>query len=658
MSIQYRKDIDGLRALAVIPVVLFHSGFPFFEGGYVGVDIFFVISGFLITSILMRQLNQGAFSIANFYERRIKRIFPALFTVLLVSSIVAIWLMLPGEFKQFKQSMVSALFFFSNYFFMFDVGYFADPAETKPLLHMWSLAVEEQFYVLFPVYLFLAFKYFRKYLGIVTLLLFLLSFIYSVVLVEYRPGDAFYSTPVRAWELMIGSLLAIYPNRSLLAHKNVANALSLSGLLLIIYAVVFFDKTTPFPGYMAMIPVMGSALILFAAHHQGNYVGRLLSTPVFRFFGLISYSLYLWHWPVLAFARLYSLGSHPDDLMPMLLVLMIVLSFLSWQFVEKPFRSGQLLNPNSKVLLNRYSGSLLVLFVTLTALAFSDYRRAVKREHRSHREARVLSKPMELNQCDHYKGSSRNLNLCFIGDVNNPEISFAMLGDSHAFALMPGVYDSAQSHGKKGIFIGSGGCIGLFGVTREKQGFEHCKSRMDAFAEYIATQPGIKQILIASRWGTYTTGKRYKNTIGDSFYISDEQTKQISFEENKLVFERGFEHTIEFLKGLNKEITVITQVPESEYSSLDIIRAKRLNRSVDFRPKVTEYMARQKIATDVFMKYEASGDIDLIPVHESMCGLTHCVVFDGGKSIYIDNNHISRTYAKKLSPIYDYLFEE
>lgn len=658
MSNQYRKDIDGLRAVAVIPVVLFHSGYSMFSGGYVGVDIFFVISGYLITNILIKQLQNDQFSIATFYERRIKRIFPALFTVLIVSSLAAIWLMLPGEIKQFKQSVISTLFFYSNYFFMFDVGYFADPAETKPLLHMWSLAVEEQFYVVFPVYLFLAFKYCRKYVGIITIFLLLISFAYSAVLVNYLPGDAFYSTPARAWELMIGSLLAIYPKREVLNSPLKSNILSITGLGLIVASVVFFEKTTPFPGYMAAIPVLGSALILYAAHSERNLVGQLLSTPLFRFIGLISYSLYLWHWPVLTFARLYSLGSHPYELMPWLLLLMILLAFLSWKFIETPFRRGKLFNNQSTIKFNQFSGALLVAGICLLIFAFSDYKRGIPAKYRTHMEKRVDTKPLKLEDCDEFKASQRSIWVCYLGALKAQTTSFALLGDSHTTAMMPGVYQAAEKYGKKGIFAGSGGCIALFGVNREKQGFEHCRSRMDAFQEYLKVHPEIEQIIIASRWGTYTTGKRYKDTLGDDFYISDDLTTSLSFEENQRVFERGMKRTVEFLKGLDKKVIFVSQVPEAEFGGWDVVRANRLGKKVEFRPILKEYFERQRIAHSEFEKYQAKGDVEVIYLHEFMCGEEFCDYFSEGKSIYIDNNHISRTYAYKLSPVFEQLFKD
>jgi len=657
MSIPYRKDIDGLRAIAVIPVVLFHSGIPFFEGGYVGVDVFFVISGYLITQILLKQLNEYTFSISTFYERRIRRIFPALFAVLLVSSVAAIWLMFPSEFRHYKQSVLSTLFFYSNYFFMSDVGYFTEPAETKPMLHMWSLAVEEQFYVLFPIYLFLVFKFFKKYLGTLTIVMFLVSLAYSAYIVGMLPGDAFYSTPARAWELMVGSLLAIYSGNAVLFTSRVSNLLTFIGFSLIVYAVVFFDEATAFPGPMALVPVVGSALIILAGNDRKNWVGHLLSTPPLRFIGLISYSLYLWHWPVLAYGRIYSLGSHPDELMPMLLLLMFVLACISWLCIEKPFRRGGLFHSSRRLRLNRFSGTLLISMVAMLVMVTSYQQREVQHEHQTHLEKRVDSQPLRLTSCEEYEASKRSLNICHFGDLSQPQASFALLGDSHARALLSGIDQSAGTLNKKGVFVGNDGCVSLFGVNREKQGFERCREKMDAFKEYLLQHQEIEHVILASRWGVYTTGERYKNTLGDNLYITDDLSDEMSLEENKHVFERGFKRTIGFFKKQDKIVTVITQVPETEYGGWDIVRAKKLGKDIEFRPLLAEYYERQKISLGLFNHHHITGDIQLINLHEFMCGEVYCNMFSEGKSIYIDNNHISRTYADKLSPIYDELFK-
>ncbi len=302
MSTKYRPDIDGLRAVAVIPVVLFHTGLEFFSGGFVGVDIFFVISGYLISNIILNDISKNKFSILTFYERRIRRIFPALFVVLLLTLCAAMLILLPKELKYFGKELFAATFFYSNYQYMFSLGYAAPAAETKPLLHLWSLAVEEQFYIIFPVYLYLASRFSRNWLGVVTAALTLLSLAYGVMLVASNPEPAFFSTPARAWELMLGAMLAIFPRKTL-APQGVAELLTAAGLGAIVYAIFFYSSVTPFPGAAALAPCVGAALIIYVGESNPSYAGRLLSTGWFRYPGLISYSLYLWHWPMLVFIK-------------------------------------------------------------------------------------------------------------------------------------------------------------------------------------------------------------------------------------------------------------------------------------------------------------------------------------------------------------------
>jgi len=333
--IRYRREIDGLRAVAVLPVILFHGGFQSFAGGYVGVDVFFVISGYLITSILIRELQQGTFSILHFYERRARRILPALFVVMLACLPFAYAWMVPSHLIGFAQSLVSVVLFVSNIFFWYQgEAYFAADAELQPLLHTWSLAVEEQYYLLFPVFLLLVWRFGRQrvFWSVVAIAA------VSLLLAEWgshnMPSATFYLAPTRAWELLAGSICAFLtvgrPQRS-------SNVLSAIGLAMIVYAILRFDADTPFPGLYALVPVVGTALIiLFAA--RDTWVARLLSTRAFVGIGLISYSAYLWHQPLFAFARLRS-PTEPDSyLIAALAMAALLLAWATWHFVEQPFR--------------------------------------------------------------------------------------------------------------------------------------------------------------------------------------------------------------------------------------------------------------------------------------------------------------------------------
>jgi peptidoglycan/LPS O-acetylase OafA/YrhL len=266
MKLPYRKEIDGLRALAVMSIVLFHAGFKVFEGGYVGVDIFFVISGFLITSIIVQDHRNGQFSFAAFYERRARRLLPALFVVLLLSIPFAWLQMLPGELTEFSKSLLSVLGFGSNFYFWQDSGYFATSAEFRPLLHTWSLAVEEQFYLVFPAVLLVALNFARSATALILLLIGLASFALSAWASLYKPTFAFFLLPTRVWEFTLGALAAqialspAYPR--LQTYRFCCQAVSLLGLLLVIYSIFVFKKTYVYPGYLALVPVFGTSLLL------------------------------------------------------------------------------------------------------------------------------------------------------------------------------------------------------------------------------------------------------------------------------------------------------------------------------------------------------------------------------------------------------------
>lgn len=334
----YRPEIDGLRAVAVLPVIAFHAGFFGFSGGFVGVDVFFVISGYLITGILAGDLEAGRYSITRFYERRARRILPALFVVLAVSILAAQVLLMPPPFVDFSTSVFAVVLFLSNMLFIADVDYFGPGAEETPLLHTWSLAVEEQFYILFPLLLWLLWRIGGRRLvlgGVIALGLASLAF--SEWAWRVYPAQTFYFLPSRAWELLAGSVCALVP-RALPARPSLAwQAMGLASLAAIVVAVVAFDRETPFPSLWAVVPVGGAVgVILFAS--PGTIAARLLSWRPVVAVGLISYSAYLWHNPLFVFARVGWPGEPSLLLLAGLSLASLGLAWLSWRFVELPFR--------------------------------------------------------------------------------------------------------------------------------------------------------------------------------------------------------------------------------------------------------------------------------------------------------------------------------
>ncbi len=337
---KYRPEIDGLRAVAVLPVILFHAGFAPFSGGYVGVDVFFVISGYLITSILLKDLSTGTFTLTRFYERRARRILPALFLIFMVSTIAAWILLLPDEMKDFTGSLAAATTFWSNIYFWQGSGYFGGPAELKPLLHTWSLGVEEQYYILFPLFLMLAWGLGRKKIIIILASLFGLSLIGAHLGALNGSNGVFFLLPTRMWELLLGIFAAFYLARTDIKQlsKPVNEALGLAGLAMILAAVFLFDENTPTPGLPLLLPTLGALLIILCGQDKNTLIYKVLSFTPLVWIGLISYSAYLWHQPLLAFARHYTYEDTPPWLLGALCLATLPLSYLSWRFVEQPFR--------------------------------------------------------------------------------------------------------------------------------------------------------------------------------------------------------------------------------------------------------------------------------------------------------------------------------
>lgn len=360
---RYRREVDGLRALAVVPVIFFHGGFAAFSGGFVGVDVFFVISGYLITSIILDDLEADQFSLVRFYERRARRILPALFLVMATTSLFAYSWMMPDEFKNFGQSLLATSTFSNNILLAITSDYWSLASEFKPLLHTWSLGVEEQYYVIFPLLMTLCRACFRRWETPILGLLFVVSMIAAVWGAAHVPTMAFYALPTRAWEIMLGVFAAYY-----LAHNKVDDCarsrnqvLSLVGVILIVAPVFIFNQNYPSPGLATAAPTVGTVLIILFAL-EGTIVHLLLSSRTMVGIGLISYSLYLWHQPLFALARVYSAQAPGAGVFATLIALTFVLAYLTWRFVETPFRNSAIVCSRTVVNVSALGSLSFVVF--------------------------------------------------------------------------------------------------------------------------------------------------------------------------------------------------------------------------------------------------------------------------------------------------------
>lgn len=336
--IKYRPEIDGLRAIAVLPVILFHAGFEWFSGGFVGVDVFFVISGYLITTIIISEMAEEKFSIVNFYERRARRILPALFFLMIATIPLSLFWFSFAHLKDFGQSLIAVSFFSSNILFFLESGYFDVSSEAKPLLHTWSLAVEEQYYIIFPILLAITWRLGINKILILLFFLLLISLGAAQWSAYNSPASGFYLLHTRAWELLVGVFIAFYLRYNSYLKSGLMNqALSLTGLSMVVYSIYFFDEYTPFPSFYTLIPVLGTGLLILCSVPR-TFLYKILSLSPMVGIGLISYSAYLWHQPILVFSRNRLMNEISDLLLIGLCIFSFLMAWVSWKFIESPFR--------------------------------------------------------------------------------------------------------------------------------------------------------------------------------------------------------------------------------------------------------------------------------------------------------------------------------
>ncbi len=482
-ALAYRRDIDGLRAIAVLAVVLFHFGVPGVTGGFVGVDVFFVISGFLITSIIWREREAGRFSFVDFWARRARRILPALIVMMFLSLVVGWFLLAPKDYSELGRSISNQVIFISNLFFMRQDGYFESASDMKPMLHTWSLSVEEQFYILFPLLLVVLSSRLKHWRSALFVLL-LVSFAASVWAVSRQPEKAFFLLPMRAWELLAGSMLAVMPAGTRRTSPMLAQLVSLLGLGLVLIAIVGYDESTAFPGAAALLPVLGVVGLIWANGQHTTLVGQVLSSRVLVGIGLISYSWYLWHWPVLVFGKYAGVFGLAPWMLAVLCVLSLVLGYGSWRFVEGPFRERRLLPSNRSMLA---TGLIVLISLGLLgkSLVWTDgFAQRLSPQALQFAQARTWSPTLMKCLADDKK--NKHPEFCHYGVQTGPARALVW-GDSHATALTPALDDTARSEHFSITQAGYAGCL-PFTEKKTRQGAQRSTN---ALRSYSRANPSV-----------------------------------------------------------------------------------------------------------------------------------------------------------------------
>jgi peptidoglycan/LPS O-acetylase OafA/YrhL len=511
---KHRTDIDGLRAVAVLSVILFHYNIPGanIRGGFIGVDVFLVISGYLITGIIFRGIDDGSYTIANFYNRRIRRIFPALFVVFGFCIVTAFFLDFPSEALSTGRSITASIFFVSNILFYLRSGYFNPDSETDPLLHTWSLSVEEQFYLIFPVVVFLLRKFDNRIRIYVISALALASFFYSAYMVRTDSSATFYLPQFRAWELLIGSLLALGAIPPL-SRRWACEMIAATGLIVLCASFLLISRVSLFPGPVALGPCIGAAAILYSGRMYRNYIGQFLSFRPIQFIGLISYSLYLWHWPIFVFFRVFH---EPDRIEKCILVAAsIIVATLSWKFIEKPFREAPYrLNAKGTLLTGAASMAFATTVTLLLSTAIEEFWKYPARAIDVVSYAKIDESNMRAGKCFLTTVFRADYNERFKHDclsIKQDQPNILIVGDSHAAQLWSGMQSTIQN---VNFLQGTAsGCKPLY----RGGGMRYCTETMNYVLEDFVPSSHLDGIIIAARWeladlpALIATAKRLSN---------------------------------------------------------------------------------------------------------------------------------------------------
>lgn len=628
--IAYRPDLDGLRAIAVLSVTAFHLSLHLLPGGYLGVDIFFVLSGYLITNIVWREALNREFTFARFYERRVRRIMPALLFLLIVVSPCAILLLLPIDLIGYAKSALASLAFSANLYFWRDTDYFAQIAAYKPLLHLWSLGVEEQFYIVFPLFLILCVRWRRSAVVPLTSILVLLSLLADAFSGRLGiSGAAFYVLPARAWELGAGALLALAGGPRI-SKAWLRQTLAAVAAVLLIVSLGLSDNWLHGLMPPAVLAVGGSTLVVFLGGTRESWLNRLLSTSLMVWIGLISYSLYLWHWPILVFAHYYLVRPilSPTQIV-IALALMFALATASWRWVERPFRNRSM--PIGSVLFRVASGCVVVAVAAAAALAShgfnSRFSPAVARI-----DAAVGSQ-YRCNLSDYFHFGALHACPLYLPSRNPADATVVLLGNSHAQMYAPLVAEIVRESGEKGMLVPLNSCRPMPDLNLSKD----CMTQAGENLAAVEGLAGVRVVIIAMSWDPP------KFTPTGTVPKGSETTFLIA----------SLDRLIQSLQEHGKMVVLVgpLETPPSDVASI-VARQLAFHHRVDepvFSPK-SSFMAKEGA---VLLHFSARDNIVLIRPDLIQCQSDRCNYFIDGEPLFADDSHLARAALPLFRPVFE-----
>lgn len=626
-----RDDLDGIRAIAVFAILLFHAGVSFLPGGYIGVDIFFVLSGYLITHLLIKDLNSPKFSAAAFYAKRFSRLLPAAVTTIIVTLLISKFLIPDSMLRNVFLSSVASIFYVSNIFFWMDSGYFSDEAITKPLLHMWSLSVEEQFYLIYPLLLWGSYKtkgiQLVKY---VVLLSTLLSFLLCVYLTANYPSSAYYMMPSRFWELGVGALLILFNVVDLddrPSHSRLPMAVGLLSMVGIILCIITYDEETAFPGYAALLPVLCTALLIWSSS-RALPVQRFLSLTPLVFTGRISYSLYLVHWPVVVF--LFITDGNPGTIEFAIKTILIsyFIAFGLYSIVEQPCMKLRRYG-TSKMLILSGAGTIATLAI-VTLIAFLPSVTTGTKDPVLQRLQQTVADSGRKVPCDY-----RSDAYCYFGDGKSPA-TLAFVGDSHALMIKEAVRQTASAMNTNIILVTLGAfcppLLDLNTYTKTRTLNRGCRERRSDLFQNLSSA-GVTDIVLVGRWHAYMEPMPGVSLLP----LKRDDTSAV---ELRAVFLNSLKETAGHIRTLDMSVHLMEQIPESNCQVKTILSQAKSVADYDAMcpPLAIEKVNRQVAISAAELQ---KMNMKIVPTHAAFCDESVCRSHVDHKTLYDDDNHIT-----------------
>lgn len=642
---QLIKEIQGLRGISIIAVMLFHFGLTSLPGGYIGVDMFFVISGFVIARLIHTDLVARTFSLGRFYKNRAVRLLPNLLAMILASIVISYYVLKPYDFIQYAKSLQFSGVYLTNMVFARQQGYFDISREVKPLLHSWSLSIEEQFYLFFPLLLMFWYKV-KNYKFLILLSLLIVSFAAKFWSIEHDAINSFYSFPGRVWEFMIGALTAFAPEQIKNRLKN-NERLPLLAILLIALSLLFLDDKLAYAGLLVFVPCVATAILIISS--TDTKVGAVLSSKSLVFIGTISYSLYLWHWPILVLLRNSDVQLNAYQQLPILLAATAVISFLAWKYIEYPFHMNK----------NRYSGKRMALttglFTVFCAASggyiyvnegfesrFPSWVEIRKNLNDFNIERTTGVKISALSPCSLIGNESENVRSCALfGDMKSQQ-RILILGDSHVTAWYPAFDMAAQQKHYLGVYSSLPGCPPIFGIHSDDAGRNMCEDNLEPKLANLLASYHIGKVYLIANWSMYSEGNRINGILQrPTHFISDAEIESRDAMSSKAVMEKALMKTVAFFHKRNIEVVIVQSVPVLPKVIQDLPE--------NFMIPLQVYQKQNSFMLDTVNKLQTSFNTRLINPGDVLCASGTCVTRMNGNVLYKDNNHISEAGAASLA---------